>query len=467
SSKQIIAAFGFSMCAFSIGNAAAYTSPALPSMKNKNVTSFSVSAQEASWVGGIMPLAGLLGGILGGPLIMYVGRKTTAMLSFIPFFIGWTLIAFASSVAMLLVGRGLSGFAVGVASLALPVYLSEAIHPLIRGILGLMPTLIGNFGLLSCFIIGYFANWSLLAIISGLLCIPFLVLLFFVPESPRWYLTRGKPENAESALTRLRRKNAHVADEFKEMTKRQADEAEGSNTCKDMFQKKYFKPVSIAVALMIFQQLSGISAVIFYTVMIFNMSDSSVDSYLSTIIVGTVNFLASLLAIFNIDHSGRKVSNANYITIKRILSLYFQVLLITSALSMIITLFVLSAFFYCKSREMNLDGGGWVPLVCLVIYVLGFSMGFGPIPWLMMGEILPSRIRAPAASLVVGCNWAFTFIVTKTFQDLIDLVGAHGAFAFFCAVCIIALVFVIFIVPETKNKSLEQIEEELTGGSGK
>ncbi|XP_062133868.1 facilitated trehalose transporter Tret1-2 homolog isoform X2 [Drosophila sulfurigaster albostrigata] len=420
---QIIAAFGFSMCAFSIGNAAAYTSPALPSMKNKNVTSFSVSAQEASWVGGIMPLAGLLGGILGGPLIMYVGRKTTAMLSFIPFFIGWTLIAFASSVAMLLVGRGLSGFAVGVASLALPVYLSEAIHPLIRGILGLMPTLIGNFGMLSCFIIGYFANWSLLAIISGLLCIPFLVLLFFVPESPRWYLTRGKPEKAESALARLRRKNNNVADEFKEMTKRLADEAEGSNTCKDIFQKKYFKPVSIAVALMIFQQLSGISAVIFYTVMIFNMSDSSVDSYLSTIIVGTVNFLASLLAIFNIDHSGRKV------------------LLITSALSMIITLFVLSAFFYCKSREMNIDGGGWVPLVCLVIYVLGFSMGFGPIPWLMMGEILPSRIRAPAASLVVGCNWAFTFIVTKTFQDL--------------------------IVPETKNKSLEQIEEELTGGSGK
>ncbi|XP_060658490.1 facilitated trehalose transporter Tret1-2 homolog isoform X2 [Drosophila nasuta] len=422
---QIVAAFGLSMCAFSIGNAAAYTSPALPSMTNKNVTSFSVSTQEASWVGGIMPLAGLVGGILGGPLIMYVGRKMTAMLSFVPFFIGWTLIAFASSVAMVLVGRGLSGFAVGVASLALPVYLSEAIHPLIRGILGLMPTLIGNFGMLSCFIIGYFANWSPLAIISGLLCIPFLVLLFFVPESPRWYLTKGKPERAESALTRLRRKNTNVADEFKEMTKRLADEAEGSNTCKDIFQKKYFKPVSIAVALMIFQQLSGISAVIFYTVMIFNMSDSSVDSYLSTIIVGTVNFMASLLAIFNIDHAGR------------------------------------------KSREMNLDGVGWVPLVCLVIYVLGFSMGFGPIPWLMMGEILPSRIRAPAASLVVGCNWGFTFIVTKTFQDLIDLVGAHGAFVFFCAVCIIALVFVIFIVPETKNKSLEQIEEELTGGSGK
>ncbi|XP_060658491.1 facilitated trehalose transporter Tret1-2 homolog isoform X3 [Drosophila nasuta] len=420
---QIVAAFGLSMCAFSIGNAAAYTSPALPSMTNKNVTSFSVSTQEASWVGGIMPLAGLVGGILGGPLIMYVGRKMTAMLSFVPFFIGWTLIAFASSVAMVLVGRGLSGFAVGVASLALPVYLSEAIHPLIRGILGLMPTLIGNFGMLSCFIIGYFANWSPLAIISGLLCIPFLVLLFFVPESPRWYLTKGKPERAESALTRLRRKNTNVADEFKEMTKRLADEAEGSNTCKDIFQKKYFKPVSIAVALMIFQQLSGISAVIFYTVMIFNMSDSSVDSYLSTIIVGTVNFMASLLAIFNIDHAGRKV------------------LLIISALSMIITLFVLSAFFYCKSREMNLDGVGWVPLVCLVIYVLGFSMGFGPIPWLMMGEILPSRIRAPAASLVVGCNWGFTFIVTKTFQDL--------------------------IVPETKNKSLEQIEEELTGGSGK
>lgn len=130
---------------------------------------------------------------------------------------------------------------------------------------------------------------------------------------------------------------------------------------------------------------------------------------------------------------------------------------------MIITLFVLTVFFYCKSINVNTSNYGWLPLASFVLYVLGFSLGFGPIPWLMLGEILPSRIRGPAASLVVGFNWTLTFIVTKTFQDMIDVVGIHGAFGLFCFACIVGLIFVIFVVPETKNKSLEEIEAELTG----
>ncbi|KAM8713620.1 hypothetical protein ACLKA7_013872 [Drosophila subpalustris] len=447
--SQIVATAAASMCAFVVGISLAYTSPALPSMTNENVTDFEVSKQQASWVGGIMPLAGILGAISGAPLIMNVGRKLTIILTSAPFIVSWLLIASASSVIIVLMGRMLTGFAVGVASVSLPVYIGEVIHPLIRGTLGVMLTLMCNFGVVICYVIGSYTTWSQLAFICAAFCLPFVIMMIFVPESPRWHLTNGRRSEGMKALTWLRRKDADIKDELEEMSVKQDDVAEGTNICKEMIQRKNLKPVFIALALMFFQQISGINAVMFYTVMIFNMSGSTINCYLSTIIVGAVNFLASLVATMVIDLTGRKI------------------LLYISLLIMTLTLIAMSVFFYCKSIDVNTSSYSWLPLLSFVLYALGFSLGLGPIPWLMLGEVLPSRIRGPAASLVVSFSWLCTFIVTKTFQDMIDLMGIHGAFALFCCGCIVGLFFVIFVVPETKNKTLEEIEAELTGGLAK
>jgi len=125
---------------------------------------------------------------------------------------------------------------------------------------------------------------------------------------------------------------------------------------------------------------------------------------------------------------------------------------------MILTLIVLGTFFYVKSQGVDITTVGWLPLISLIIYVIGFSLGFGPIPWLMMGEILPAKIRGVAASIVTSFNWLCTFIVTKTFQDIINLMGAHGAFWLFGTIVAVGLIFVITSVPETRGKSLEEIE---------
>lgn len=106
---------------------------------------------------------------------------------------------------------------------------------------------------------------------------------------------------------------------------------------------------------------------------------------------------------------------------------------------------------------------GWLPLLAFVFYVVGFSLGFGPIPWLMLGEILPGKIRGTAASVATAFNWMCTFIVTKTFNDLIEAIGNDGAFWFFGVVCVVGLVFVIMCVPETQGKSLEEIERKMMG----
>lgn len=351
-----------------------------------------------------MPLAGLVGGILGGPLIETLGRKMTILAIAIPFIVSWLLIACASSVSLVLVGRALSGFCVGVASLSLPVYLSETVQPEVRGTLGLLPTAFGNIGILVCFVAGSYLNWSGLAFLGASLPVPFLVLMFFIPETPRWYVSRGKEERAKRALQWLRGRKADVEPELKGIINSQADADRHAtkNALLELLRRNNLKPLAISLGLMFFQQFSGINAVIFYTVQIFNDAGSTIDGNVCSIIIGIVNFAATFVATLLIDRLGRKI------------------LLYISAVGMIITLFILGTFMYCKLvLQADVTNIGWLPLASLVIYISAFSLGFGPIPWLMMGEILPGKIRGSAASVATGFNWSCTFIVTKTYMDML------------------------------------------------
>ncbi|XP_073957880.1 facilitated trehalose transporter Tret1-like isoform X2 [Choristoneura fumiferana] len=441
---QVLAAVAVSLGSMVIGFSSAYTSPALVTMQNS--TEIHVTNEEASWVGGLMPLAALAGGVVGGPLVDYIGRRRTILFTAPPFFVGWILIASATTVQLVLAGRAICGLCVGIGSLAFPVYLGETIHPEVRGTLGLFPTAIGNIGILICYVAGKYLDWSQLAYLGAALPVPFFVLMLMIPETPRWYISNGRTEDARKALIWLRGKNAKIDNEIRDIALSDAETDDKDSTAKELFTKKYMKSICISLGLMAFQQLSGINAVIFYTVQIFRMAGSSVDENLSTIIVGIVNFASTFIATALIDRCGRKM------------------LLYISSVTMIVTLAVLGTFFYVRDiRHLDVGTLGWLPLTCLMVYLLGFSMGFGPIPWLMMGEILPAKVRGPAASICTAFNWLCTFAVTKTFQNLLDLFGPTGAFWLFGSICFGGLFFVKVFVPETSGKSLEQIETKMTG----
>jgi facilitated trehalose transporter len=262
-------------------------------------------------------------------------------------------------------GRALSGFCVGIASLSLPVYLGETVQPEVRGTLGLLPTAFGNIGILLCFVAGKYMNWSELAFLGGALPVPFLVLMFLIPETPRWYVSRGREERARKALQWLRGKKADVEPELKGIVKSHCDAERhaSKNAIFDLLKRSNLKPLLISLGLMFFQQLSGINAVIFYTVSIFKDAGSTIDENLCTIIVGLVNFIATFIATVLIDRLGRKM------------------LLYISDVAMIITLMTLGTFFYYKNNGADISNIGWLPLGAFVIFVLGFSLGFGPIPW--------------------------------------------------------------------------------------
>lgn len=392
-----------------------------------------------------MPLAALVGGVLGGFLIEYFGRRITIMATAIPFFLGWMLIANAYDIVMVLAGRALCGICVGIGSLAFPVYIGETIQPEVRGALGLLPTAFGNIGILLAFLAGTYLTWSELAFLGSALPVPFFLLMLMAPETPRWYVTKNRNDDAKKALRWLRGKNINIEQEFHDLTSSQTESNRiGGPVIKQLFASKYTPAVWIALGLMLFQQLTGINAVVFYASKIFEMAGSTIDKNLSSIIIGLVNFISTFIASALIDRLGRKI------------------LLYVSAVIMIITLTTLGTYFYLREAGINVDAFGWLPLASLVLYVLGFSIGFGPIPWLMLGEILPSKIRGTAASLATGFNWTCTFMVTKTFQNTIAVIHMYGTVWLFAIFCFIGLLFVIFFLPETRGKTLEEIEKRIT-----
>jgi facilitated trehalose transporter len=144
-----------------------------------------VSEQAASWIGSLMPLAALVGGLVGGPLLESVGRKRTILLTAFPFMLASLLVAHATAVLALYVGRAVTGFCIGVISLSLPVYLAEAVHPEVRGTLGLLPTTLGNGGVMLCYVLGFFLDWSQLSLFGAVIPLPFLLLMCLIPETPR------------------------------------------------------------------------------------------------------------------------------------------------------------------------------------------------------------------------------------------------------------------------------------------
>ncbi|KAH1023315.1 hypothetical protein HUJ04_012541 [Dendroctonus ponderosae] len=444
--SQLITAIAVSWVSMIIGYCSAYTSPASISLERD----FNLDSAKLTWITSLMPLGALGGGILGGLLIENLGRKWTILLTDLLFLVAFIVNYFAQNYVYMYVSRIISGVSVGVLSLTLPVYLAETVQPEVRGTLGLLPTAFGNIGILLCYLFGTFYEWQQLALVGVVLSIPFVIVFWVIRETPRFLISRGKEEETQQALQWLRGPNTNIEKEFHELQKSYQEETETDETAceslKVLFSLNNFKLMGIVLGLMAFQQWSGINAVIFYTTKIFKESGSTLDETISTTIVGVVNFISTFIAAIFIDKLGRKV------------------LLYISAVSMVLSLGVLGAYFFLKDAT-DIDVGflGFLPLASFIVYVLGFSLGFGPIPWLMMGEILPAKIRGPAASVATGFNWTCTFIVTKIFLLLADEIGFHFTFWIFGAIVFLSLLFTIFFVPETRGQSLADIERKLAG----
>jgi SP family galactose:H+ symporter-like MFS transporter len=409
-------------------------------------TVFHLSTAGQSLVAGIVLVGAVLGAMVAGSLSDRFGRRLVILVTALAFVIGALLSAGADSVAMLLAGRLLIGIAIGVASMLTPLYLAEIAPAASRGAVTSLNQLCITLGILVSCLVGYaFADasegwrWML-----GLGAVPGAILalgMLVLPESPRWLAGHNRMPQAEAVLRRLRSSPAEVANELASLRTHLMREGGRLVPWSALLAPRLRPALIVGIGLAMFQQITGINTVIYFAPQIFQaagLSSASV-SILATAGVGAVNVLLTIVSMWLIDRAGRRA------------------LLLWSLGGMAATLMILAGGF-----ALGTSGAlAWITVLSVAAYVAFFAVGLGPVFWLLIAEIFPLAVRGRAMSLATISNWGFNLVVTVTFLGLIDLFGRTGTFLLYAVLTLVAVAFTAGLVPETKGRSLEEIEDAL------
>ena len=356
-------------CGLVNGLAAGYSSPASPDLQQPG-SSLVLDRDQVSLLGSMMPLGALFGSLVCGWSMERLGRRTTMLLISLPAVGGWLFITYAGSFGSILTGRILTGFATGCGTVVVPAYVGEVCEPRIRGAMGASLHFLGTIGVLISYIIGKYAHWNFLAMACTCFASVWPVLVCLIHESPVWLLEHGRDSQALEALTWLRGRHADVGGEMKALRKQvELDGDMKKASVLDLVNPDNLRQFVMAMMVMVMQQLSGISAVTFYTTDIFEDAGSSIEPSLATIICGLVQMMSTFAAVVLVDRLGRKV-----------------LLLLSNAISGACML-AIGVYFQMQS-DGTADNLGWLPLVSLMLCLFAHSIGLGPIPWLIMSKLL-------------------------------------------------------------------------------
>ncbi|MCL7048604.1 hypothetical protein MKW94_030000 [Papaver nudicaule] len=394
-----------------------------------------------SMFGSILTIGAMIGAITSGRIADFIGRKGAMRMSAAFCIIGWLSIYIAKGVFLLDVGRVFTGYGIGVFSYVVPVFIAEIAPKNLRGGLTTANQLMIVIGASVAFLMGTVVSWRTLALTGLLPCIILLVGLSFIPESPRWLAKVGRQKEFETALQRLRGRDADVSHESAEIQD-YIEDIEHLPKAKmvDLLQRKYIRPLIIGVGLMVCQQFGGINGIGFYASETFALAGLS--GKVGTVAWASIQVPITILGAILMDKSGRRL------------------LMMVSATGTFLGCSLAGISFYLKTHQMLLE---WVPLLALagvLIYIAAFSIGTGPVPWVIMSEIFPINVKGVAGSLVTLVNWFGAWAVSYTFNFLISW-NASGTFFLYSGVCAMTVLFVAKMVPETKGRTLEEIQASI------
>lgn len=399
-----------------------------------------------SWVVGSLLLGAVGGAVLAGWLADAISRKWTKFAGGCIYTVAAIGSAFAPTVLLLCAARFVIGVAVGTASFVAPMYISEQSPKELRGGMTALNQVMIAFGIM----VAYLSDWALSGLhdnwrwMFGVEAIPGAVLavsMALVPHTPRWLLQKGRQDEAEGVMQRTR-PDDQVDDELQEM--KEATEKQGQARLKELFAPRLRPFLLIGCALAIFQQLVGINAVIYFgTTILKFMGDGTNAAVYEAISLGVVNFVAASLAALLLDWAGRRK------------------LLIGGTAGIVASLGALGWYFSTGPSFEHQQA--WVGLVCVLAFLAAFEISLGPVFWLMISEIYPLRIRAKAMATATMFNWVFNFLVSYFFLTLTTSIGKDGTFWLFGFFGLGALAFAVAKVPETRRRSLEEIERDISG----
>jgi len=419
-------------------------SGALDGIKKQFGLSAFLTEMVTSWV----TLGALVGSLAGGDLADRLGRKKTILISGVLFVAGALVESAAPDVATLVGGRFLVGFGVGIAAVAAPLYAAEIAPAWHRGRFVSAYQLAITLGIfVSYFVDAALAEQGAWRLMLGVSAVPAALLVLAILmsiESPRWLLKVRRVDEARDALRRLR---PDVDPEPRiRAIESSLQEQDQAASWAEVFDPRWRRPLVVGLGLAIFQQITGINAIIYYSDEIFaaaGFATTAQQTMVTTWAIGGVNVVATFIAIAFIDKLGRRP------------------LLLAGLVGMGASLFTVGFAFESIGTGSAGTGpttAGIITLVALVVFIISFAFSLGPVVWTVINEIFPGRVRGRAVAVATAVNWGSAFLVSEFFLSIVAGIGAAAAFWLFAFFCAVGYFWVLKRVPETKGRSLEQIE---------
>ncbi len=399
---------------------------------------FRWSEVETEFAAGSLLAGCAIGAAVAGILSDRFGRKLILLLSAVIFALSSIATALPTGLGQFVAARVVAGVAIGIASMLAPMYIAEISPAAIRGRLVSMNQLAIVLGILISYLVGWALSglgdesWRWMFAAAAIPSVLFFGALFSVPESPRWLVKEGRRDEAAHVLARL----GEPASQLGEIERTIAEE---SGSLRQLLEPGMRRPLMIGITLAILQQVTGINTVLYYGSIIFTEqagAASTSAALWANVLVGAMNLVLTVVALFTIDRLGRKV------------------LLISAAAGMGLSLTVLGFIFHAGSVTPSSVLG------LILCYVAFFSFGMGPGVWVVMSELFPTRIRGRAMSLATVALWLACLLITVTFLSLVKAFTAAGAFWLYAFMCGCTVWFVWKFTPETKGKNLEEIEQQ-------
>ena len=435
-SCDILAGVAVCIASMSSGIVYGYSSPA---MQDPTLLRILDTADKITWFGSLLGIGALFGGPVGAVAMQRFGRKTTLILSAVPIASGWLIVICSFDYLPIYFGRIANGLGIGMISVAGPIYIAETISKERRGAVLTGHSLCSTTGILTVYSFGMALNWSWLAVVGIIMTMVYLLLLLVLPESPTWLVLHRGREEARAALQWLH----GSVDIYRRLDdiEQNIEKNSSSISMADLLTPYFWKPLAISLGLMFFQNMSGMSAIILYSTNILASAGFVDNPRIPTIIVGAVLVASTALSCVLIDLIGRRV------------------LLVVSGVFVTVSSVALGVHYYLTAVEHH-DRLHWLPLLSVVVFITFFSLGWGSIPNIIMSEINPVKTRSVAAGVCICFSWLMVFSISKGFLALEKAITAYGTFWLFGGFSFVGTAFMWFNLPETKGKSLTEIEDQ-------